>query len=56
MREDRQLSREEIDAFGAELDGLRERTLADLGEADARYIRRVRAVVEDWPFEITVAT
>ena len=45
MREDRELSREEINAFGAELDALRERTLADLGEADARYIRRVRAVV-----------
>ena len=45
MREDRELSREEIEAFGAELDALRERTLADLGDADARYIRRVRAVV-----------
>jgi fatty acid desaturase len=31
----------QFDAFGAELDALRERTLADLGERDARYIRRI---------------
>ena len=42
MREDRQLSPAEQDAFGAELDALRNRTLADLGAADARYIRRIR--------------
>jgi NADPH-dependent stearoyl-CoA 9-desaturase len=29
------------DAFGAELDALKERVLADLGERDAAYIRRV---------------
>ena len=28
-----------------ELDALRQRTLADLGEVDARYIRRIRAAV-----------
>lgn len=45
MREDRDLTPAELAAFGAELDALRLRTLNDLGEADARYIRRVRAVV-----------
>jgi hypothetical protein len=45
MRADRELSVEEMNAFGAELDALRQRTLADLGEADARYIRRIRAAV-----------
>src|SRR5690606_39588547 len=45
MRTDRELTPAELDAFGAELDALRERTLADLGAADARYIRRVRAAV-----------
>lgn len=42
MRQDRELSCSELDAFAAELDGLRQRTQADLGAADARYIRRVR--------------
>ena len=36
MREDRELSREEIDAFGAELYALRERTLAGLAAARSR--------------------
>src|SRR5690606_41559554 len=45
MRTDRELTPAELEAFGAELDALRERTLADLGEADARYIRRVRGAV-----------
>ncbi|HXH78198.1 acyl-CoA desaturase [Nocardioides sp.] len=35
------LTPEELDAFGAEMDALRQRTLADLGEADADYIRGV---------------
>jgi hypothetical protein len=43
MREDRDLSAAELAAFGAELDALRQRTLHDLGEQDARYIRRIRA-------------
>lgn len=45
MRSDRELTPQEMDAFGSELDALRSRTLADLGEVDARYIRRVRSVV-----------
>ncbi|MFG0582415.1 fatty acid desaturase family protein [Pseudomonas sp. zjy_9] len=45
VRQDRELSLAELEAFGQELDSLRRRTLADLGEADARYIRRVRSVV-----------
>lgn len=39
------LTWERIDALGAELDALRDRTLADLGEADARYIRRIYAAI-----------
>ena len=45
MREDRDLTPAELAAFGAELDALRQRTLGDLGDADARYIRRVRGAV-----------
>jgi fatty acid desaturase len=44
-RSDRDLSPQEIDAFGAELEALRARVEADIGETDARYIRRVRNVV-----------
>ncbi len=44
-REDRDLSPEEVDAFGAELDALRKRVVADIGETDARYIRRIRMAV-----------
>ncbi|MBS1868574.1 MAG: fatty acid desaturase [Actinobacteria bacterium] len=36
-----QLSPEQLDAFGRELDAIRERVIADLGERDASYIRRV---------------
>ena len=32
---------EQADAFGAELDAIRERVIADLGERDADYIRKV---------------
>jgi fatty acid desaturase len=35
------LTTEQLDAFGAELDQLRQRVIADLGEADATYIRQV---------------
>lgn len=45
MRLDRELNAVELDAFAAELDSLRRSTLADLGDVDARYIRRMRAVV-----------
>ena len=41
----RRLSREEVAAFGAELDALRARIVAELGEPDARYIRRIRDTV-----------
>ncbi len=41
----RPLTRAEQDQFGAELDALRERILAQLGERDARYIRRIVAAV-----------
>lgn len=37
----RALSAEELESFAAELDALRARTVADLGEVDARYIRRI---------------
>ncbi len=38
---DRKLSPTEIEAFGAELDALRARTVAKLGEEDAKYIRNI---------------
>ena len=37
------LSRDDVKALGDELDAIREEVLADLGEDDARYIRRVIA-------------
>ncbi len=39
------ISGERLEAFGAEIDALREKHVRDLGAADARYIRRVRHVV-----------
>jgi fatty acid desaturase len=36
-----QLSPEQLDALGRELDAIRERVIADLGERDAAYIRRI---------------
>lgn len=41
----RKLDAEELESLAAELDALRARTVADLGEADARYIRRVYKAV-----------
>ena len=35
------LTPEQLEAFGAELDAIRQRTLAELGERDATYIRKV---------------
>ncbi|HEX7323644.1 MAG TPA: acyl-CoA desaturase [Mycobacterium sp.] len=35
------LTREQAEEFGRELDAIRERVLADLGERDAEYIRRI---------------
>ncbi|MDX9843669.1 MAG: acyl-CoA desaturase [Aquabacterium sp.] len=41
----RVLSGDELERFGAEIDALRARTVADLGERDARYIRNVHKAV-----------
>ncbi|HLM52017.1 MAG TPA: acyl-CoA desaturase [Pseudoxanthomonas sp.] len=41
MSRSRALTGAEQDAFAAELDALRARAVADLGERDARYIRRI---------------
>ena len=38
---DRELNGPALDQFGAEIDALRARTLADIGERDARYIRNM---------------
>src|ERR1700738_3421827 len=35
------LTKEQADAFGRELDAIKEREMADLGEEDAEYIRRM---------------
>lgn len=45
MKSNRTLSAAEIEAFGAELDQLRHRTVATLGARDATYIRRIRTSV-----------
>ncbi len=39
------LSAEALQQFGAEIEALRDRTVATLGERDARYIRRIHAAV-----------
>ncbi|MEC7119739.1 MAG: acyl-CoA desaturase [Pseudomonadota bacterium] len=41
----RSLSEAELDQLALELDAIRQRTLADLGEADAKYIRKVVSMV-----------
>ncbi|MDE2401826.1 MAG: acyl-CoA desaturase [Burkholderiales bacterium] len=41
----RTLSSDEVERFGAEVDALRARTVADLGARDARYIRNIHAAV-----------
>lgn len=41
----REPSPDDLARFGAEIDDLRARTVADLGERDARYIRRIYAAV-----------
>lgn len=41
----RSLSSAELDQLALELDAIRQRTLADLGEADAAYIRKIVAMV-----------
>lgn len=42
---DRKLTPAEIESFGAELDALRARIVADLGEEDAKYIRNIERSV-----------
>ena len=41
----RSLSAVELDQLALELDAIRQRTLADLGEADAQYIRKIVSMV-----------
>jgi fatty acid desaturase len=41
MSDRTKLTPEELEAFGAEMDGIRQRILAELGEEDAAYIRNV---------------
>lgn len=47
------LTPEQAEAFGAELDAIRERVIADLGERDATYIRNIiktqRKLRGRWP-------
>ena len=43
--QNRVLTPAELDAFGAELDALRARHVAELGDTDARYIRKIVAAV-----------
>ena len=44
-RTSRALTRDEVEAFGAELDALRSEVMASLGEREATYIRNVQAIV-----------
>ena len=39
---DNKLTPEQLEAFGEELDAIRQRVIADLGEEDAAYIRKRR--------------
>jgi fatty acid desaturase len=41
LQQNPRLTREQLDAFGEELDAIRQRIIADLGEDDAAYIRNV---------------
>ncbi len=45
MSKSRQLSPAEIEAFGAEVDAIKQRHLADVGERDATYIRKIEKAV-----------
>jgi|SRR5688572_3022489 len=47
MTTTRSLTPDQIDAFGAELDALRQEIAADLGERDAKYIRRITRITRD---------
>ena len=46
----RALTPDELDAFAAELDALRARTVATIGQADADYIRAVHSAVRWFGF------
>jgi linoleoyl-CoA desaturase len=41
----RAMSAEELAQFGAELEAIKQEQLADVGEVDARYIRRIVTAV-----------
>ena len=45
MSKSRTLTAAEIEAFGAEVDAIKKRHLADVGEKDANYIRKVEKAV-----------
>ena len=45
MTHSKALTATELDEFGAALDAIKQRELADVGEADARYIRRILKAV-----------
>jgi linoleoyl-CoA desaturase len=45
MSQHRVLSHEEVESLGHEFDALRLEVIQDLGESDARYIRRIRTTV-----------
>src|SRR5574343_1527317 len=45
MSKSRTLTAAEIEAFGAEVDAIKQRHLADVGEKDATYIRRIEKAV-----------
>ena len=45
MSKSRTLTAAEIEAFGAEVDAIKKRHLADVGEKDATYIRKVEKAV-----------
>ena len=47
-RPDRALTPAELNAFGAELDAIRDRVIGELGAKDTRYIRRVAAAVREF--------
>lgn len=44
-KQDRELSDTEIEQFGRELDRLRKKVLADIGDRDYRYIRKIQRAV-----------
>lgn len=45
MRQDNVLSKDQLEEFGAKIEVIRQKHLADVGEKDARYIKRVEKAV-----------